>query len=255
MDIIRPDGNKVDAAITEQKVHDLENLDREKQFADATYNRIMGNWVKAQQQDPKKPRLVECDQPEVDRIAIEEWRAFAKARNANSVAKKPLDEDLVKKHIEGGRMQAEQSMRMKRALHELTSLDEFGFKLVGAVPQGFLWMSLNVAVACAPKGPVYVWVRTVREDINAWCSGWMPGPVRDPVIEMVDYSVEGLHGLLLHLGVPRIVELTEEQMDMCRRVTAESADNAEGYKRDLNIIGLAVVGGAALACALIALLH
>jgi len=228
MQLLRPDGQQVDAAITEKKVHNLEELDREKQFAQATYERIMQKLMAAGKQVKGQPVLVRPDWPLAEQEAIDEWRAFARARNTNSTAKEPLDEDLVAKHIREGKLHAEQQARMKRNLHELHDLEEFGFKLVGApgtpgIAQGALWMSLNCAVAYAPGGPVYVWVRTVREDIESWCSGWLPSPSRDPVIEMHDYSVEALSGLLMHLGVPGVRPLTKQQMDLCRRAPLPNA--------------------------------
>lgn len=216
LDIVRPDGQKVETAITEVKVHNNEELDREKVLANQVFKNLMEEYAAARRYPKDVHPIVKPDEEAVLNVVDAKWRDYCRTRNANSTAKEPLDENLLRSQITQGLLQAEQMMRMKRALHELHDLEEFGFKLVGMVPQGALWMSVNCAIACAPKGPVHIWVRTVREDISLWCAGWSPVPTRDPIVEMMDYSVEGLHGLLMHLGVPRIVPLTEEQMALCR---------------------------------------
>lgn len=125
------------------------------------------------------------------------------------------DEKAVYKLIDSFQLILKAARESKMFLQHV-DLSEHGFKLVGIVPQGTLWMSSHCAVAVNEAGGCAIYLRLEEETEAEWFSGWMPRPARRAQRTSMEYTLENMSGLLGVLGWGRAIAPTEMHVNDCR---------------------------------------
>lgn len=216
--VLLPDGKPVGPVITAvKKAHDTDELLMHQKRMRDLFKEIISGYFHATKPPENQIHIVQADKVAAKKVATDRWEGAADTFNASSIAAKPVDRELMSKAIDEHEEDLRQQELHGKPISMLGDLTDFGFKLVGIVPSGELWISLSCAVCITDKGNCLIWMRDADDSDEMWCQDrWLPEPASAPLMRAPGYTLGSLKSLLQHVGIQRIIPPTERQMNACR---------------------------------------
>jgi len=218
MELLRPDGKPVDTIATEaKKAHDSKEFKATADRMANLFEQLFRGWMEDMTPDPSKPPVVRPDAKAVRALWGERWVEQVRVVK-NSSTPCVVNEDDLYNAIDAHMARAEEQARSSMPLGQVRDLEPMGFRLVGRVPEGELWINQSCALAISEEGIVHFWLRGAHEPGAEWTQGWMPAPVRLPLRCSAEISIKTVNAVLGAMGVANHVPLDETEMGACRTV-------------------------------------
>lgn len=211
-----------------KKAHDPEELKRERARNNNIFQGLMQGFVNDLSQPPDFPPIMEANVESVMDHYDGKWQDHTRVVNESSLPI-TLDPNALRKEM----LRFTEDVRMQKlattALNKVADLSEYHLLPLANIDRGMLYLNSRVAVALDYEGNCTVWLRGVTEPLDAWCSGWLPRPWREPVVEAANYTLGELNNLMAITRRPDVTTLNEHWMAMAR--TTDAAPRLPWYRR------------------------
>lgn len=215
---------------TVKKAHDPAELKRERTRLNQLFANLMKQFVDDLTPPENFPSTVEAHVEAVMKHYDETWRETARVVNESTM---PLtvNADLMRKEME--RYTADMRMAKLSAtpISAVADLGEYHLLPLILVDRGLLHINTQCAVAIDDKGQTTVWLRSPHEDLEHWCSGWVPKPLRMPVVEAAAYTLGELNNLLAVTRRQDVCALNDAFMAKARETILESHADVDQPKK------------------------
>lgn len=229
MELLKPDGNPAELISTDtKKAHDSKEFKATADRMANLFEQLLRGWMEDMLQDPTKPPVVRPDVQAVRSLWGNRWAEQVRILK-NSSMPCAVNEDDLFNAIDAHMGRAEEQTRSGMPLGQVRDLTPMGFRLVGRVPEGELWINQNCALAISEEGMVHLWLRGAHEPGADWTQGWMPAPIRLPLRSSADISMKTVNAVLGAMGVANHVPLDETEMNACRTVSTIGKERVDPF--------------------------
>ncbi|HRH68916.1 MAG TPA: hypothetical protein PLB89_05345 [Flavobacteriales bacterium] len=221
-EILDAGGKPVSVVETDVKrEHDPAELQRERVRLNNLMVTACQDFLKDMTPLPNAPEVVQVDRAKIRAYHGEKWRETARVMNASSFPH-PVNEEALYEEID--HMMAEEKRQQDAAtpLSRLSDLAVYDLHPFARIPAGLLHINNRVAICLSEYGNCRVYLRGKMESDERWCSGWLPAPQRDHVVDALDYTLGELMNVLSSMRIAKVTRLTDEQMLACQKPVSKN---------------------------------